>query len=733
MILDKVADFTPPAPAGSSTMSLITCHEMLFEKRLLFMGLSTGNIVIFRRRIDSQGVEHIDQKPVTLEGHTGVVRCMLLVRGAHLGQEGYLLFSGGADRTVRMWDPSAGPKNGTKQLVQTLRGHGGTVTSIAYCEGVLVTASTDMSIKIWRQDDGRELLLYPWFSPHQSLGDLDCWVNDIALTVGEAGALYVGDEHGGLSAYRVERNESHGRSATLEVSRWRQKPKAHAFGIEKLRLVVEESLLITSGYDNCVKLWDSQSGALVFTIENEHKCRFTALQWEASHVELILGDELGYIYFWNIATERCVKTERLRDEAERTHGAIKTISTAAGEVLAASPVACGAWLVVRDVKYSDMKGHEGPVVALCESDAGSDAARQRAAAGGFASGGSGAAGAPAGAKGGDSEPPSSSEPPLIYSASLDNTIRAYDPYDMATLSILHEEQSEISCMHVSALSDFVITGNDDGSIRLWNPDSGSTISLQGHANTVTCLDVAVRGATELLISSGFDAHVGIWDITKRKNSMPRLEHIFRAHDQEVLCLLSNPMNATFCTGGNDKCVHVYSLGSATSTSFPRVARLEGHKEPVTCLALDGNFLLSGDEGGCVCVWEMHSFMHLGTLSIHAAAVEQMLIVPENGLLISCSTDSTVRVWDYGNAEQVQVWRHHEEFRCLALRRTTGHVLAGTEQGSIVAFPLSDLKRRDPARGATEGRDGYDPEAAPAEAAEPPLEEGLGTGAAPAPA
>ena len=71
----------------------------------------------------------------------------------------------------------------------------------------------------------------------------------------------------------------------------------------------------------------------------------------------------------------------------------------------------------------------------------------------------------------------------------------------------------------------------------------------------------------------------------------------------------------------------------------------------------------------------------------------MLVVPENGLLVTCSTDSTVRVWDYGRGEELQVWRHPEEFRCLALRRTTGHVLAGTEQCNIVAFPLSEVTER----------------------------------------
>ena len=92
------------------------------------------------------------------------------------------------------------------------------------------------------------------------------------------------------------------------------------------------------------------------------------------------------------------------------------------------------------------------------------------------------------------------------------------------------------------------------------------------------------------------------------------------------------------------------------------------------------------------------------------------------------------MWDYGHAEQVQVWRHHEEFRCVALRRTTGHVLAGTEQGGLVAFPLSDLKLRDPARGVTEGRDGGE-EAAHGMEAElaPPQRLDLTGAAAPAPA
>ena len=124
----------------------------------------------------------------------------------------------------------------------------------------------------------------------------------------------------------------------------------------------------------------------------------------------------GYVYFWNVATERCIKKERLQ-EGERGSLTIRSISTIAGELLVAAPLSCSAWLVVRDVKYSEIKGHEGAVIGLSVSDAV-----------GAQCGGEGEGGGDGGA----------GEASIIYSASLDNTIRAYDPYDMATLSIMRE-------------------------------------------------------------------------------------------------------------------------------------------------------------------------------------------------------------------------------------------------------------------------------------------------------
>lgn len=61
-----------------------------------------------------------------------------------------------------------------------------------------------------------------------------------------------------------------------------------------------------------------------------------------------------------------------------------------------------------------------------------------------------------------------------------------------------------------------------------------------------------------------------------------------------------------------------------------------------------------------------------------------------GHLVTCSTDHTVRVWDYSAGVELLAWRHPDEFRCIAHKRSTGHIIAGTDQHHIVSFPLSDL-------------------------------------------
>jgi WD40 repeat protein len=269
------------------------------------------------------------------------------------------------------------------------------------------------------------------------------------------------------------------------------------------------------------------------------------------------------------------------------------------------------WKLIRDVEYSALpSGHTGPVFAI-------HVAEGRA----------------------------NEEDGYVFSCSLDNTVRVWDPYDMMCLRVLHEDRSELSALvgpaaprspvrwvtlrarwvtlrarwvtlrarwvtlrarwvtlrarwvtlrarwvtlrarvkncHASRLAsvqscawrttegetcEFVridqgyceskkilVTGHDNGCVRLWNLDTGSTINMTHHSNTVSCIiSATLKRGEEFMLTGSFDGKVGIWDVRKKSSVRPHLVSMFEAHPHsEVLCLLFDQYKRTIITAGND--------------------------------------------------------------------------------------------------------------------------------------------------------------------------------------
>jgi len=63
------------------------------------------------------------------------------------------------DRNIKIWEND--PKS--KQVVQTLVGHNGTVLALKYAKqsDTIFSASNDKTLKIWKQEEGREFLFHP--------------------------------------------------------------------------------------------------------------------------------------------------------------------------------------------------------------------------------------------------------------------------------------------------------------------------------------------------------------------------------------------------------------------------------------------------------------------------------------------------------------------------------------------------------------------------------------------
>ena len=78
----------------------------------------------------------------------------------------------------------------------------------------------------------------------------------------------------------------------------------------------------------------------------------------------------------------------------------------------------------------------------------------------------------------------------------------------------------------------------------------------------------------------------------------------RQHDgNEILCLQfwRNEDNdeGTILVGGNNRAIQAYSLRNATLEK-----QMHGHKDSVTCMAIDGNLLFTGSDDNTIRSWEL---------------------------------------------------------------------------------------------------------------------------------
>lgn len=365
--------------------------------------------------------------------------------------------------------------------------------------------------------------------------------------------LPVGDSRGDVSMF-VCKDES---ASNVRVEAFRPRQHVHERGISHLLVVTQENFVVTLSYDCTVQVHDALNGTGFFAIENPNRCRFTGVAWVSKKQEMLLVDALGYLQIWNVYSEKCMKIERLRE------GELNGISSIEGSnIVVSAPECIEVWQILREVKFREFKGHSGPVIAL--------ALVQKSLG---------------------------SKSDIVYSASLDNTVRCWNE-EMTCFSMLREPRSEISCLCKVPHTNLLFTGLDNGYIHLWNVDSGSTISMKGHTNSVTSMTIAQTRKREFLLSGSFDGRVIIWDITRRKSMNPREEHVLVAGDHEILTVAYNLSNETVLAGGNDHCVHIWELDS-----LEHRGKLSGHTGSVTCIALDANIIFTGSDDFSIKGWD----------------------------------------------------------------------------------------------------------------------------------
>lgn len=189
------------------------------------------------------------------------------------------------------------------------------------------------------------------------------------------------------------------------------------------------------------------------------------------------------------------------------------------------------------------------------------------------------------------------------------------------------ETDRINCIH--ATSNSLITGSQDGLIRIWDFEREKVIStLKGHTGPIRFF----KEYQNLLLSASNDGTVRFWDLEK-KICAGR----FGAKEDCVMTVLCQ--GDLVFSGHASGAIHVWNFSKKSHvTSFHK------HTDWVLCFHLDENKLLSGSADRSICIWDLEKKELVQTLQGHSNWVV-FLYRNKQELFVSGSLDNTLKFWN----------------------------------------------------------------------------------------
>lgn len=211
----------------------------------------------------------------------------------------------------------------------------------------------------------------------------------------------------------------------------------------------------------------------------------------------------------------------------------------------------------------------------------------------------------------------------------------------------------ILCVAVNKQRRELYSGAQDGLIKVWEAETGNFVrNLEGHRGWVT--DLMYYASYRYLVSCGVDGSLIVWN--DKGKEIYRLENL-----GTLFCMAWEERRKHVIVGGNSV-VHIYKLlkvaklssfeDSGTderSRALKLVTSIHSHTDIVRGVACsESGKIFSASYDKCICVYdaEKPKEQYAKYQNMHAGAICQLDLDPENNWIITGSYDGSVKIWSH---------------------------------------------------------------------------------------
>jgi pleiotropic regulator 1 len=166
----------------------------------------------------------------------------------------------------------------------------------------------------------------------------------------------------------------------------------------------------------------------------------------------------------------------------------------------------------------------------------------------------------------------------------------------------------------------------------------------------------------------------------------KLYRVLSGHTGWVRCVDVEPENKWFATGGADRMVKIWDLG----TGQLRLS-LTGHISSVRAVKISTRhpYLFSGGEDKQVKCWDLEYNKVVRHYHGHLSAVQSLDLHPTLDVLVTSARDSTARVWDMRTKAQIHcLTGHTNTVATVVCQETNPQVITGSHDSTIRLWDLA---------------------------------------------
>ncbi|GKU97699.1 hypothetical protein SLEP1_g10807 [Rubroshorea leprosula] len=223
-----------------------------------------------------------------------------------------------------------------------------------------------------------------------------------------------------------------------------------------------------------------------------------------------------------------------------------------------------------------------------------------------------------------------------------------EPYSgpFSNLTNLQGHKKDITGIVLPIGSDKLYTASRDGTMRIWNCNTGECVAVWNLGGEIGCL---ISEGTWIFAS--LPNLIKAWNVVDGKEEPICLKHsLGQVYAMEA--------DGDLLFSGTQEGSVLAWRGSFEANPFKLVASLKGHSKVVLCLTTGAGRLYSGSMDHTVRVWDPKNFECLHVLKEHRGYVTSLICW--QSFLLTSSLDKTIKAWALNDGGRMEVIHSRSE-------------------------------------------------------------------------